>query len=56
MYERYQSEMLYLLTKRYYNGLKSPGEYRQLLTARRPQHEKSAREIINDLVKKLAGE
>lgn len=52
--QTYQSDMLYLLAKRSYDGIESPEEFRDRLT-KKPKKEPTAREIVAHILNRLTG-
>ena len=51
----YETELVYLLVKRHYSGVKSPREFREIITAPK-KAEPTADEIRANVLRKLRGE
>jgi len=53
--ERYQTELIYLLVKRHYDGVISPGEYVNSVWMPERIDKRDSKTIVSDMVKKLGG-
>lgn len=53
--EQYQTELIYLLVKRHYDGVITPGEYVKTVWMPERIDKRDSKTIVSDMVKKLGG-